>query len=129
MTVIIVSGILILLSILGLTVANKKYWDTMLILSIIIMLISIVVFLIGTLFYIPSHKESEIKYEQFVQERVSIEMMLENDRDVDRIALNELVIDYNNRVILAKNNSQRPIFKEYYSDDVDWMALETIDWR
>lgn len=79
--------------------------------------------------YIPSKKDSEIKFARLQQERISIMQMLESDRDADRIALNKLVIDYNNRVISNKEYSKRFILKDYYSKDVNWDALELIEWK
>ena len=129
MTVIIVSAILLTLAVPIFIAANRKDWCTIWVLSLMVLLSSGLALITGMICYIPSHKNSEIKYEQLVQERISIEAMLETDKNVDRITLNELVINYNNSVIRARNNSQRPVYREYYSDNVDWTALETIDWR
>lgn len=129
MTVIIVCAFLLVLSTSVFIVANRKDWIIPACFSLVIFIASIVFLIVGMIIYIPSHKDSEIEYEQLVQERRSIEAMIETDNAADRIALNGLMIDYNNRVIQAKNNSQRPIFKEYYSNNVDWMALEIVDWR
>jgi len=85
--------------------------------------------LFAILSFIPSKKDSEIRYKQLVQERISIVQMLENDRDVDRIVLNKAVIDYNNRVIAEIENSRRFIFRDYYSEGVDWESLEIVEWK
>lgn len=79
--------------------------------------------------YIPSKKDSEIKYMQLLQEKASIEQMICSGGNVDKLMLNQHVIDYNNRVIETKENSKRFVFKEYYSKDVDWDALEPIEWK
>lgn len=131
MTLIIIFSVFILIGVALATWAEKRnlepFW--------IGLLGWVLVFLfgIGEAIAIPefimSKKSSEIVYQQLLEERTAIVQMLENDRDVDRIALNKLVIDYNNRVIESREDSKRSIFKEYYSDAVDWDALETIEWR
>lgn len=86
--------------------------------------------LLGNLMaWIPSKKDSEIKYQQLQAQKYTVEQMLDTDQIVDRILLNEKVIEYNNEVIEVKTNSQRFIYKDYYSKDVDWDALEIIEWE
>lgn len=79
--------------------------------------------------WIPSKGNSEINYQQLVAERQSIEAMLQTNQMVDSLQLNDRVIDYNNRIISVRENSQRAILCEYYSTDVDWGALELIEWK
>lgn len=129
MTIICISAILLIFSIPVFYMSHKKNAVGMGVVSFCLIILMGTALIVGTYYYIIWNKDSEIQHEQLVQERASIEAMLETDKDVDRIALNKLVIDYNNRVIEARNNSQRPIFRDYYSNNVDWMALETIDWR
>lgn len=78
--------------------------------------------------WIPSKKDSEITYRQLIQEKRTVEIMIATDRDIDRLLLNERVIDYNNRVISIMENSRRPILREYYSWEVDWSSLGLIHW-
>ena len=85
--------------------------------------------IVNLLIWIPSKKDSEIDYQQLLQEKQTIEIMLDGDEDVDRLLLNQRVIDYNNRIIAVRENSQRHILKDYYSKDVDWQTLELIEWR
>lgn len=85
--------------------------------------------IINLITWIPSKGNSEINYQQLVAERLSIEAILQNDQMVDRMQLNDRVIDYNNRVRFVRENSLREILCEYYSTDVDWGALELIEWE
>jgi cbb3-type cytochrome oxidase subunit 3 len=91
------------------------------------------VFIIGLFICIPlyiySGINSEVQYAQYIQEKDTIESMLDADKDIDRLLLNEKVIEYNNQIILAKMFSQRFITGDYYSKKVDWQALKLIEWR
>lgn len=79
--------------------------------------------------YIPSKKDSEIKYMQFIQEKASIEQMISTGENIDKLMLNKRVIEYNNKVIEVRENSKRFVFRDYYSKDVDWDSLELIEWK
>lgn len=79
--------------------------------------------------YVTSKKDSEIKYLQLAQEKTSIEQMISSGEDVDRLMLNQRVIDYNNRVIETRENSKRFIIGDYYSKAVDWDALCLVEWK
>lgn len=79
--------------------------------------------------YAPSKKDSEILYKQLVQEKASIEQMISSGGNVDKLLLNQRVIDYNNRVILHREKSKRFIFGDYYSKDVDRGSLELVEWK
>lgn len=84
---------------------------------------------ISVLCWLCSEKDSEIRYMQLLQEKQTIESMIDTENDIDRLLLNERVISYNNRVIETRENSTRFILGDYYSDSVDWTALELIEWR
>lgn len=131
MTVILISAALLIAACIGLYINCKEDFDNIFveIFCVSMILLCIIALVVGTIAYVPAKRNSEIMYEQLQQEKISIEKMLDNEKDIDRIRLNELVIDYNNRVIRARNNSQRFGYRDYYSNDVDWMSLETIDWR
>lgn len=85
--------------------------------------------IVSILDYVPSKKNSEIQYKQFMQEKAAIEQMISTNKDVDKLMLNQKVIEYNNRVIETKENSKRFIYRDYYSKNVDWNSLELIEWR
>lgn len=84
---------------------------------------------IAILVYVPSKKNSEIEYMQLVQEKASIEQMISSGENVDKLMLNQRVIDYNNKIIEIKENSKRFVLSDYYSKDVNWDDLELIEWR
>lgn len=79
--------------------------------------------------WIPSKRNSEICHQQYIQEKQTIEVMLQTDNNVDRLLLNDRVIEYNNKIISVKENCKRYVRRDYYSKDVDWDALELIEWK
>ena len=79
--------------------------------------------------WIPSKRNSEICHQQYIQEKQTIEVMLQTDNNVDRLLLNDRVIEYNNKIISVRENSKRYVWQDYYSKDVDWDALELIEWK
>lgn len=85
--------------------------------------------IVNLITWLPSEKNSEIKYYQLQSEKKTIEAMLKTDKDVDRLLLNSTVICYNNKIIEAKANSHRIIFRDYYSQHLDWEGLDLIEWR
>lgn len=137
MTLSIIFGIIILVGV-GLKVSlwwknrhlewHEHQWHGLDFLGSIIIVVFTVVFIVNFLVWLPSKKDSEIKYHQLVQEKITIEQMLETDKNIDRFLLNERVIEYNNTVIMRQTNSKRFVYREYYSKDVDWDALELIAW-
>lgn len=131
MTLAIIFGGLILIGI-GIIIWHRlsnNYDDWPVILSFIIIFTSALIFLINAVCWIPHKKDNQILLEQLAQEKYVIEKILETGTDFDKIMLRQEIIDYNNRIIKIKINSERFIFKDYYDRNVDWDALELIDWK
>jgi len=131
MTLTIIFGISILIGI-GLCLLDllrNWYCDWNVYVGVTIIFFAVVAFIINLIFWIPSAKDSEIKYTQLLTEKAAIESMLETDKDVDRLLINSAVIDYNNRIIQARTNSARPIYRDYYNQNLDWAGLSLIEWK
>lgn len=132
MTLTIIFGIVVLIGV-GLILLEKlpnwDYTEWNIILGWVLIIFFGLALVVNLPIWISSNKDSQIKYNQLVSEKISIEAMLETDKTVDRFLLNSAVIDYNNRIIETKTNSTRFILKDYYNQNLDWNFLETIDWK
>lgn len=129
MTLTIIFGVLGLIGVILLVLGSKSYSDGLQASGWVLIICCAVALIINTICWIPSNKDSVIKYNQLIQERVSIESMLETDKNVDRVMLNNMVIDYNNRIIEIKENHDRLIYKDYYNQNLDWDSLKVIEWK
>lgn len=138
MTLIIYSVIAITISVIVYIVAMKldehdftfnKSYDFLAAIAIIFFAASVITLVVSTIFYIPSKKDSERLYLQFVNRYEVINKMLDSDVDIDILTSQEMILDYNVAVIKVKFDSKRFILKDYYSKDVDWDSLKTIEWR
>lgn len=131
MTLTVILGIIVAISIAIILWANQDFWtrDWAMMIGILVLILSMVALAINFAVYIPSKKDSEIKYLQLLQEKSSIEQMIATNKDVDRLLLNERVVEYNNKIISYRINSKRLVFREYYSKDIDWDSLEVIQWQ
>ena len=105
------------------------YWEWPFFVGTLAMVLAGVALIINLCIWIPSGKNSEIRYNQLLAEKATIEDMLHTDRNVDRLALNHYVINYNNRVIEERTNYNRLIIGDYYNQALDWAGLELIEWR
>lgn len=88
-----------------------------------------VLLVITLLFWIGSTKDSEITYYQLEQEKQTIELIQAENKNVDRVMLNKMVVEYNNKVINIQMRLSRFMYKDYYSKKVNWDALELIEWK
>lgn len=128
MTIFIMLGILIFI---GINLYNSdpqciKFRGSI---GLLLFCLGILGFIVNMFIWIPSSKDSEIRYNQLIQEKISIESMLETDRNIDKLLLTKSVIDYNNKIIEVKTNYKRFICRDYYNQDLDWHKLEIIEWR
>lgn len=130
MTLIIIFAVMCIMCIVGaLHIARTSYDEIKAFFAFLLAGIFGLALIIATVSYAPSKKDSEILYKQLVQEKASIEQMISSGGNVDKLLLNQRVIDYNNRVILHREKSKRFIFGDYYSKDVDWGSLELVEWK
>lgn len=129
MTLILIFGVILLAGIVFTVAAIKTDRDLIIIIAIALMIFGIPGSIASTIGYIPSHRSSEIEYMQLIQEKQAIEQMIDSGEAVDKLTLNQRVIDYNNEIIEKQENYKRPIIKDYYSPNVDWEALELIEWK
>lgn len=130
MTLTIIFAVLLVVGIVLLVYGDSVRGETWkLIVGFLLTFVTTISLIMNLICWIPSGKDSEIQYDQWMQEKASIESMLITDKNVDRIQLNQMVIDYNNDIIAVQQNSKRFILGEYYSNDIDWDSLQLIDWR
>ena len=94
---------------------------------------TIVIFMIGVfalfaviISWIPAKKDSEILYTQLLTNHNTITHTILYGNETSKAIACETIVKYNNDVIKAKTNSKRFIFKDFYSQNVDWDWLEVI---
>ena len=132
MTLMIIFGVILLVGI-GFCVwqgfCGNYYSDWKAIIGVTTIVFMIIGIVINSFAWIPSAKNSEIYFNQLIAEKETIELILETDKDVDRVLLNKFVIEYNNKVIEVKANFNRFICKDYYNHNLNWEGLELIKWK
>lgn len=128
MKLIVIFALFIIAGIALLWFHNQNTWDRFWAFPLGIVLI--VIFGTAELFAVPifltSKKDSEILYQQLIEEKAGLEQLLENPENADNQWLYQEITRYNDSVIEHKENALDTETGTHYSTNVDWEALEVI---
>lgn len=129
MTLYIIGFVCLVIGVVLFKLGDNAERDLPLAIGFLVIGIAAVIIIYNAVTYTGAKKNSQIKYEQLLVEKATIEDILEIDKTIDRLALNEKVIEYNKKVTEYRTNPYRPIIGEYYDQSLPWNELEYIKWK